>query len=104
MGQNAYLALSPLLGNLVSPASYVPSLADVAKHVFSYLSRTFDDYKERAGPQAIFEVALFGHCQRTNRLSVFHYTPKLGDSVCRMICVSHEDINCSRFCRRVRPG
>jgi len=92
MGQNAYLALAPLLSNLVSSTSYVPSLADVSQHVLSYLRLTFDDYKERVGPQALFEVALFGHCISTNKLSVFHYTPKLTDGVYMMSCVSYEDI------------
>src|SRR5438552_8653485 len=66
MGQNAYLAVTPLLSNLISPTSYVPSLADVANYLLSYLRLTFDGYKERVGDHAMFEVALFGHCSRTN--------------------------------------
>lgn len=114
MGQNAYLTLTPLLCNLISPASYVPSLADVARHVLAYLSLTFDDYKERVGPSAMFEVALFGFCHRTAQLSVFHYTPKLEGGIFRMTCIPYHNMkdrdfvylgdDKSQMCSRISAG
>jgi hypothetical protein len=93
MGQNSYLAMAPLLSNLISPTSYVPSLADVAKYVLSYLSLTFKDSREIG-----FEVALFGHCSSSGRLSVFHYTPRLDEcGVYKMICLPHEDMKDKEF-------
>jgi len=97
MGQNAYLALTPLLSNLISPSSYVPSLADIAQHVLAYLSLTYDDYKVRVGSTAMFEVALFGYCHRTDRLSVFHLTPTLIDGIYKMTCKSHQNMKDKEF-------
>lgn len=76
MGQNAYLGLVPLLTNLVSPQRYVPSMEDVATHLLSYLRKSFDDFKARVGPQAMFEAALFGACARTGSLYVYNFRPK----------------------------
>ena len=97
MGQNAYLALVPLLSNLVSSTSYIPSLADVAKYMLSYLGRTFNDYKERVGPQAMVEVCLFGHCSRTGNLSIFHYIPRLEEGVYKLTCDQHENMKENEF-------
>lgn len=89
MAQNTYLALIPLLGNLVATANYVPSLADVAKFMFAYLSRTFDEYKARVGEKAVFEVALFGFCHSTGSLSAFHFKPKIDGGTCTLACNEH---------------
>ena len=89
MGQNAYLGLVPLLSNLVSPKNYVPSLEDVATHLLAYLRRSFDDFKLRAGPAAMFEAALFGACARTGELGVFHFRPELVDGVYELAVRAH---------------
>ncbi len=73
MGQNTYLALTPLLGNLISHKGYVPSLQDIAKHALAYLRLTFDDYKIIAAERSLFEAAIFGYCHRTHHLSIFHF-------------------------------
>jgi hypothetical protein len=92
MGQNAYLALLPLLGNLVVRSGYVPSLADVARYVHAYLLRTFDDFKGRAGEGAMFEAALFGYCHRTRLLSAFHIEPRLENRMWTLACTERPDI------------
>jgi len=97
MGQNAYLALAPLLNNLISPTSYIPSLADIAQHALAYLRLTFDGYKERVGPRAVFEVALFGFCHRTNQLSVFHYIPNRVNGIVTMTCTPHQNMKDKEF-------
>jgi hypothetical protein len=97
LGQNTYLTLQPLLGNLVSPVGYIPSIADVAKYLLAYLRLTFDDVRERIGPASMVEVGLFGHCRKTGQLSMFHYIPKLDGSVYRMTCESHENMQDKNF-------
>ncbi len=97
MGQNTYLALAPLLSNLISPRSYIPSLADVAKHMHSYLRLSFDGYRQGESPQP-FEIGLFGYCSKTSKLSMFHYTIKLeDDGVCRVTCEPHENMQDKEF-------
>src|SRR5690348_11601459 len=61
MGQNSYLGLTPLLSNIISTNSYLPSMRDIASHILAYLQRTFDDYKAVAAANSLFQVALFGH-------------------------------------------
>lgn len=97
MGQNAYLALGPLLSNLISPTCYIPSMADIARHMLSYLRLTFDAYKERVGQPAMVEVGLFGHCQRTGRLSMFHIGPGLEAGIYTMKCTAHVDMQDKDF-------
>ncbi|HET9359883.1 MAG TPA: hypothetical protein VFO58_09035 [Vicinamibacterales bacterium] len=93
MGQNAYLALVPLLGNLAARADYVPSMADVASYVHRYLLHTFDDFKSKVGESAMFEVAIFGHCGRTNRLTAFHVEPGRDEAgTWTLKCSEREDI------------
>ncbi|AWB34717.1 hypothetical protein [Orrella marina] len=82
MGQNAYLSLAPLLSNLISPTGYVPSMADIARYVHTYLQRTFDDYKSRVGKHAIFEAALFGYCHSIKALAIIHFRPQMSDGMC----------------------
>ena len=87
MGQNAYLGLVPLLGNLISVHGYVPSITDVGKYVHSYLRHTFDDYKFRVSQKAFFEVALFGYCCHSKTLSAFHFYPQLDEEgIYTMVC------------------
>lgn len=98
LGQNAYLSLVPLLGNLVSSASYIPSLADVANYVHAYLSCTFDDCKVVRAERSFFEVALFGHCHRTGTLSAYHYyISSFETSEHRIICKPHENMQEKEF-------
>lgn len=97
MGQNAYLALLPLLGNLSVQDGYVPSLAEVAKYVHRYLSLKFDDYKLRQGEGAMFEVAIFGHCHRTKTLSAFHFSPELKDGVYSMSIAEYSNMQDKEF-------
>jgi|SRR5688572_29582001 len=92
MGQNAYLALVPLLGNLVVRADYVPAMADVASYVHRYLLHTFDDFKARVGERAMFEAAIFGYCGRTNRLTAFHIEPSLDEGIWTLKCFERADI------------
>lgn len=77
MGQNSYLGFAPMLNNLISPEQYVPSMADIAQHVLSFLRLTFDEYKIRAGQAAVFEAAIFGFCPRSNVLSTYHFHPQM---------------------------
>lgn len=97
LGQNAYLSLVPLLSNLVSSASYIPSLADVATYMQSYLSLTFDDCKALRAEHSLFEVALFGHCSRTKELSAYHFIPINKNNIFKMTCESHENMQENEF-------
>lgn len=97
MGQNAFLGLTPLLSNLVSQTSYIPSLSDIAQHVLSFLSHTFDDYKQRVGLNAVFEVAIFGHCHRENELSAFHFIPEEVNGIIQMTLSVHKGMKDKEF-------
>ncbi len=74
MGQNAYLALVPLLSNLISLERRPPALADVADYVARLLNRTFDETKHR-GKESLFEVAIFGFCSCRQSLATYHFAP-----------------------------
>lgn len=89
MGQNAFLSLTPLLSNLISPTRYVPSLHDVAQHALAFLKHTFDDYKMRVEGNARFEVGIFGYCHRSQQLSAYHFAPKRLNGVWQMTVVHH---------------
>ncbi|NOS77163.1 MAG: hypothetical protein HOP35_04390 [Nitrospira sp.] len=97
LGQNAYLALVPLLSNLVSSISYIPSLAEVARYVHAWLGRTFDSCRESRGERSLFEVALFGHCRMTDHLSAFHFMPKDVNGVVEIACEPHENMHDKQF-------
>ena len=97
MGQNAFLGLTPLLSNLISQTSYIPSLSDIAQHVLSFLSHTFDDYKQLVGQTAVFEVAIFGYCPKENELSAFHFTPKEVDGIIQMTLAAHKGMKDKEF-------
>lgn len=90
MGQNSYLALVPLLSNLVAGAGHVPSLQSVASYIHRYLVRTFDDFKVTAGAGAMFEAAVFGYCHRTARARAFHFLPKQEAGAWALGCVEWE--------------
>lgn len=49
MGQNAYLALLPVLSSLLSETSYIPSIYDIARQMLAYFKAVLDDYKRVAG-------------------------------------------------------
>ena len=97
LGQNAYLSLAPLLSNLFSSARYIPSLDDVARYIHSYLSLTFDACKLHRAEHSIFEVALFGHCPRTNSLSAYHFIPTFEQEVVKMTFQLHENMQQNDF-------
>lgn len=97
LGQNAYLALAPLLSNLFSSARYIPSLDDVGRYVYSYLSLTFDACKSHRAGHSIFEVALFGYCPRANSLSAYHFSPTFEQEVVKMTIQPHENMQQNDF-------
>ncbi len=98
LGQNAYLALTPLLSNLFSSAKYIPSLDDVARYIHSYLSLTFDACKVHRGERSIFEVALFGYCPKTKCLSAYHFfIPEFEQEVVKMTVESHKNMQKNDF-------
>jgi hypothetical protein len=76
LGQNTFLALLPLLNNLVANKPYVPPMDCVAHFIFNYLSRTFDEYKVIACEKSAVEVALFGWCHADHKPYIFHYFPR----------------------------
>lgn len=84
MGQNSYLALVPLLSNLVSDRNYVPALADVARYCLTFFSKEFDKYKLSWGPSALFEAAVFGWCHASKSLEIWHFYPDRIDGVYKM--------------------
>ena len=97
LGQNTYLALVPLLSNLFSSSRYIPSLADVARYIHSYLSVTFDDCKAHRAERSIFEVALFGYCPKTELLSAYHFSTTREQDVFKVTCQSHENMRQNDF-------
>lgn len=84
MGQNSYLALAPLLSNLISASRYVPSMMDIAEFTMRHLERAYNQYKVQAATRAAFEVCLCGWCYRENSLEAWHFYPELGDGEMRM--------------------
>ena len=97
LGQNAYLSLAPLLSNLFSSARCIPSLEDMARYIHSYLSLTFDVCKLHRAERSLLEVALFGHCPRTNSLSAYHFIPTCEQDVFTMKFQSHENMQEDEF-------
>jgi hypothetical protein len=98
LDQNAYLSLVPLLSNLFSSISYIPSLADVGRYVHAYLSHTYDDCKAGRAGNAVFEAALFGHCSITNTLSAYHFFLKTNESgVFEVNCQSYDNMHEKEF-------
>jgi hypothetical protein len=82
MGQNSFLALQPLLGNLSSVENYIPSIEDVGNYILNYLKKTFDDYKISGGASAVFEAAIFGYCHVAKKLQIIHISPVFEPSGC----------------------
>ena len=97
MGQNVYLGLAPLLSNLISATSYIPSIEDIAGQILAYLKVTFDDYRPIGAQQSLFEVAVFGYCHRTNRLEIFHFHPQLVEDVYEVTLQAHQDLQAHNF-------
>lgn len=98
MGQNAFLSIMPLLSNLISPDSYIPSLSDIAQHALALFSRSFDEYKQRVGQNAVFEAAIFGYCHREQNLSAFHFSPEIGDDgIARIMLTPHQGMKDKQF-------
>jgi hypothetical protein len=91
MGQNAYLALLPLLSNGFSPKPYEPSITDVSTYVFNYLRRSYDDFKVRVAGRATFEAALFGFCPKLERFAAFHYAPQRTNGVYELTSTPYVD-------------
>lgn len=92
IGQNAYLGLSVLLSNLTSVTRYIPSIEDIAHHILAYLKMTFQEYSLVAESKAHFEVAVFGYCNRSQRLEIFVLTPKMVDGVYQVTLEAHQNL------------
>jgi hypothetical protein len=76
MGQNPYLALVPLLSNLmIVVPNHLPSFQHVASFVCNYLKLAFDDFRFVAAGGAMFEVGMFGFCHVTQQFRVCHIRP-----------------------------
>jgi hypothetical protein len=97
MGQNAYLAIAPLLTQLITTGTDIPALKDVAEFARKHLDLTFSQYRERVGPASRFEVAIFGWCTKTSQLATFHFFPKIVGDVYRMTCEPHENMDTNNF-------
>ena len=98
LGQNTFLALMPLLSNLIAAQPYVPPMTDVAQFILAYLGRCFDHYKVIGRETSIVQVALFGWCHATQKQHIFHYYPDRDDSGVLIIkCKDHTDLNRKSF-------
>jgi len=97
MGQNSYLAIAPLLSNLISATRYVPSMSDVADFTMRYVGRAYDQYKVRAAAQATFEVCLFGWCHREQSLEAWHFCPDLIKGELKMTSTRYSSMRFSDF-------
>jgi hypothetical protein len=97
MGQNAYLGLMPLLSNIISHNSYVPSMSDIARQILAYLKRSFDDYKAIGSHNALFEVAVFGYCLRSQQLEIFHFRPEMLEGIFEMTATSYQSLKTHDF-------
>ncbi|WP_047535012.1 hypothetical protein [Methylotenera sp. N17] len=97
IGQNTFLAILPLLSNLISSPGYVVPMSAIAKFIHSYFLRTFDDYKEFSPVPMLAELALFGFCHATNKLCIFHFKPVQVDGIFSISYTAHEDIKDKDF-------
>jgi hypothetical protein len=98
LGQNTFLALMPLLSNLVAVQPYIPPMDSVAQFILKYLGRSFDEYKVIAGASSAVEVALFGWCHVTQKHYIFHYYPEQGDNGIYIIkCTTHTNLDKKSF-------
>jgi hypothetical protein len=98
LGQNTFLALMPLLSNLVAFQPYTPPMDCVAQFILKYLGRSFDEYKVVAGASSAVEVALFGWCHVTRKLYIVHYYPEQDDNGIYIIkCTIHANLDKKSF-------
>jgi hypothetical protein len=97
MGQNTYLGLLPLLSNIRSVAPYVPLLADIAHQVRAYLKMTFDGYRQTGFENALFEVALFGHCPRNDRPEIFYFRTEIVGEAYEVTMTVHQNLQTHDF-------
>ncbi|WP_137679409.1 hypothetical protein [Aurantiacibacter suaedae] len=97
MGQNTYLGLVPLLSNLLSATSYIPSIEDIAGQIFAYLKVTFGDYRPIGAQQSLFEVAIFGYCHRTHQLEIYQIRPELVEDVYEVTLKAHQNLQPHHF-------
>src|SRR5690606_16834432 len=86
IGQNAYLTLQPLLGNLIAAEGHIPAFADIAQYVGNYLAHIFEENKVRG---TVFEIAIFGYCFRTGAYSTYHFRTKVVGGIVKLICKQH---------------
>ncbi len=96
MGQNAYLALVPLLSNLISDVRRIPFLADIARYIETFLNRVFERPKAR-GKEACFEVVLFGYCSCRNAPAIYHFEPTKTSNGAIMRMTAHENLKDQDF-------
>ena len=94
IGQNTYLGLAPLLSNLTSATSYIPSVEDIAHQVLAYLKVSFEDCRPMG---RLFEVAVFGYCHRMQQLEIFHFRPQLVQNVYEIALDAHQDLHAHDF-------
>lgn len=97
MGQNAYLGIAPLLSNIMSATSYIPSIEDIARQILAYLNVSFEEYRRVAGQQSLFEVAIFGYCHVTQKLEIFHFRPRLVHDLYEIALEAHQDLKTNDF-------
>lgn len=98
LGQNTFLALMPLLSNLIAVQPYTPPMDYVAQFILKYLSRSYDEYKVIATKGSRIQVALFGWCHATQKHYIFHYHPEQDDNGIHIIkCTIHANLDKKSF-------
>lgn len=97
IGQNTFLSILPLLGNLISHPGYVVPLAEVANFIHAYLLRTFNDYRQTATNPSLAEIAVFGHCHATSKVCVFHFKPVVEQGLYTISYTSNLDMKSNDF-------
>ncbi|MEO9340587.1 hypothetical protein ABFT80_24560 [Mesorhizobium sp. SB112] len=97
MGQNTYLGITPLLSNLISATSYIPSIEDIARQILAYLKVTFEDYRPIGAQQSLFEVAIFGYCHRAHQLEIVHFRPELVQNVYEVGMEARQNLHAHEF-------
>ena len=87
LGQNTYLSLLPLLGNLfIRENDTAPTLEQVSIFIHNYFKSTFNEFKQRVGPSSLFEAAIYGWCHNSNMLQLFRYFPEKIDGTFQVSC------------------
>lgn len=97
IGQNVYLCLTPLLASLNSPTHYSPSLAEVADYIHRYLCTSYEELRI-LGPEANFEIAIFGCCPVSKTLGIYRFRPTLSIAgQYEVTCIATTDFSETKF-------